>query len=111
MNDLLKMSLSDKKEYIKNFIYKTMDDYSYERAEELGNDLNDWNFKSYDHFCKYNSKKVDKSKKKFINWLIQLSYMISQNKIGNMDKESMVVFNSSGFCWDKNGRFVIFNEQ
>lgn len=46
-----------------------------------------------------------------VKWLIQLIELINNNFIHNMDKDNMAVFQSSGFCWDMRGNFVIFNEK
>ncbi len=44
-------------------------------------------------------------------WLINLIKLIKKEKIFNMDKETMVDFDSSGFCWNKKRQLVIFNER
>jgi hypothetical protein len=54
---------------------------------------------------------VDKSCDSFILWLIQLIKLIKEDKINNMDKESMVSFPTSGFCWNAKCEFIMFNER
>ena len=43
---------------------------------------------------------VDKCDSNMTIWLINLTKLIKKQKIHNMDKETMVDFDSSGFCWN-----------
>ena len=64
----------------------------------------------YLNFCVFQKEKIKTLSKSEILELLVLMNLI-QKGIGNMDKESMVVFNASGFCYDANGKLVIFNER
>lgn len=94
------------KKKIKNFIRETIDDYDIERTE-----FDSWDFKSINELYKLNDKMVDTCDDALILWLAYLIKLIKQEKINNMDKESMVEFTTSGFCWNKNKELVLFNER
>ena len=54
---------------------------------------------------------VDKCDSNMTIWLINLIKLIKKQKIHNMDKETMVEFDSYGFYWNKDKKVVIFNER
>ena len=91
---------------IKEFIRENISDYDIERA-----DYESWNFQDIDELYELNDKMVDKCDSNMLIWLINLIKLIKKEKICNMDKEAMVDFDSSGFCWNKKRQLVIFNER
>ena len=94
------------KKEIKNFIRETIDDYDIERT-----DFDSWKFKNINELYRLNDKMVDTSEDVLIIWLTYLIKLIKQEKVKNMDKESMVNFTTSGFCWNKDKELVLFNER
>jgi hypothetical protein len=93
------------------FIKKNMTDYDIMRT-----DFEDWIFEGDDEpnlekLYKLNKKKLLKCSDSMIDYLLHTIKLIKKQYIHNMDKESMVVFPTSGFCWNARGKFVIFNER
>lgn len=101
----------DERMELKDFIQSRMDQY------DLDRNLYDYvPFKNVDKLYDNNSKQIDKLSNKMVQKLLLLKEVI-QNGIGengecyNMDKESMVTFRTSGFCLNKEGGIIIFNER
>jgi len=94
------------KNKIKEFIRKNISDNDIERT-----DFESWGFQDIDELYELNDKMVDKCDSNMTIWLINLIKLIKKQKIHNMDKETMVDFDSSGFCWNKDKKLVIFNER
>lgn len=88
-----------KKQQIKEFVFSRI---SKDEVEDI--------FGSYNDFCKKNEEIIKTLSQKDVNWLLILINNITNNKMCNMDKESMNDFTSSGFCWNSDGKLVIFNE-
>jgi hypothetical protein len=96
-------------QYYKNFLIKFIndgiDEYELERITE-----SDLNFKNYDDFKEFQTKHIESIDKKEINRLIVLINFIRSGMF-IMDKESMVAFESSGFCFNSDGKLIVFNER
>jgi hypothetical protein len=92
--------------YIKKFIRGVITEYDIGRSDDGGR----WQ-EDIEELYKLNDNMIDKSCDSFILWLIQLIKLIKEEKINNMDKEYMVSFPTSGFCWNAKCEFIIFNER
>ena len=73
-------------------------------------------FKNIEELHEHNFQQIDKLNPKMIHKLLMLKSLIQDgvgedNKCRNMDKESMVPFRTSGFCFNKKGDLIIFNER
>ncbi len=97
MNDI------DLRNQIKGFVCDNMTEYCLERR--------DWDFEDIDEFYRWNSKIIDKLTQDQLNEAHIIMNMIKQKRLCNMDKESMADFSSSGFCYNKSRKMVIFNER
>jgi len=94
------------KKIIKKFVKSTIDDYDIERT-----DMDEWHFKDIDALYEFNDIIINNLDDTMVMWLCQLIKYIKKDKICNMDKETMVPFPTSGFCWNLEGKLVIFNER
>ena len=91
---------------IKDFVFSTMEEYDLERDDEY-----ELGFKTYNAFKKKNNEMIKLCTNDDIIWLTGLIDRINNNKLRNMDKQYMIPFETSGFCWNKEGNLVIFNER
>ena len=103
-----------KKQQIKEFVFsriskKELEDRIEIRNGEVFEDC--LGFGSYSDFTKKNEEIIKALSQKEVNSLLILIDYISNNKICNMDKDDMIDFTSSGFCWNSHGKLVIFNEK
>ena len=103
----------DEKTELKDFIESNMNQYDLDRNYDDNRNLP---FKDKDKLYESNFKQIDELDNRMIHKLLMLKELI-QNGLGenskcfNMDKESMVPFWTSGFCLNKAGGLVIFNER
>ena len=94
----------DNRNFIKKFVLKLMRKYDFER------DHDQWlGFKKFSEFRKKNKQMIELCSNSDIDWLMELIKKINSNKIKNMDKDSMVPFDVSGFCWNNYNKLVIYN--
>ncbi len=84
--------------------WKFVDEYDSDDDSDVEEELN------YDAFKKFQLVQLESLSEPELFNLVLLMNMIN-NGISIMDKECMVAFDSSGFCFDKNGKLVIFNER
>jgi hypothetical protein len=99
-----------KRKKIYNFIIQNLSEYDIERT-----DYEEWIFDNdsepnLQKLYKLNKQKLLEASDEFITYLLLTIKFIKQNKLHNMDKESMVSFPTSGF-WDAKGHFTLFNER
>ena len=85
---------------LKNLLYLYISHISITNYDIERTDFKSWGFQD-----------IDKCDSNMTIWLINLIKLIKKQKIHNMDKETMVDFDSSGFCWNKDKKLVIFNER
>jgi hypothetical protein len=107
------VQLDKKRKKIFDFIKKTMDKYDIDRTDD---DDIEWIFEDdtkpdINKLYEFNKEQLLSSDDKFIKYLLRTIKLIKNKKINNMDKESMVIFTTSGFCWSASGKFTIFNER
>ena len=124
-NNLLTKKYNDivNNDKLLNFIKKNMyeDDYDrngtrvnhwYDRDDtknvETEEDINDKI--PYEEFIKNQELQINKLDNSVKDTLFDLIRMIEDNEIKLMDKESMLHFNCSGFCFDSKGKLILFNE-
>ena len=103
-----------KKQQIKDFVFSRISKDELEKHIKIRNGKvfeDCLGFGSYSDFSKKNEEIIKTLSQKEVNWLLILIDNITNNKLCNMDKESMSDYNSSGFCWNSNGKLVIFNEK
>ena len=103
-----------KKQQIKEFVFSSISKNELEKHIEIRNGevFEDClGFGSYNDFRKKNEEIIKALSQKEVNSLLILIDYISNNKICNMDKDDMIDFTSSGFCWNSHGKLVIFNEK
>ena len=110
------MSLTDeeKREVLFNFIQKTFDEGDLERAD--GEEQEEWSF-SEDKDISVQYKVFLSQQKVFLNRLmgreldrlLGIVFLIEDNGLCIMDKEDMVGWEASGFCFNKEGKLVIFH--
>jgi len=103
-----------KKQQIKKFVFSRISKNELEKHIEIRNGevFEDClGFGSYNDFRKKNEEIIKALSKKEVNWLLILIDNITIKKMSNMDKDDMIDFTSSGFCWNSNGKLVIFNEK
>ena len=98
--------MENNRDYIKDFIRGVITEYDIKRVD----DEDTW-IEDIDELYELNDTMVDKSCDSFILWLVQLIKLIKDEKLNNMDKESMISFPTSGFCWNAKCEFIIFNER
>lgn len=117
-------TIAEKRDFLKSFIREGIDKRDLNRAEGdeyflskfRNDDDNDDLEKVINRFLKFNDKCIDESSDDRIIFLHQLTRMINNGECQNMDKESMVSFTTSGFCFRKDNRsdkavLVVFNER
>jgi hypothetical protein len=80
--------------------YKRM--VAYEYADNIGDE-------TYDDFLQWNIKCIMEYSDDDYNFLVKLCEKIGIDKIGQMDMESCVVWDSSGIFFNKNKKLVIYN--
>lgn len=102
-------SLIQRKQAIVDFIIKHFTVYDFERSNSLNNGDDGIYFGNYDELIEYQRKALEPMSEGQIASLEMLILMIPT--MNNMDKESMVVFETSGFVFNKNAKIVIFNER
>ena len=103
-----------KKQQIKKFVFSRISKNELEKHIEIRNGevFEDClGFGSYNDFRKKNEEIIKALSKKEVNWLLILIDNITIKKMSNMDKDDMIDFTSSGFCWNNDGKLVIFNEK
>ena len=103
-----------KKQQIKEFVFSRISKNELEKHIEIRNGevFEDClGFGSYNDFRKKNEEIIKALSKKEVNWLLILIDNITIKKMSNMDKDDMIDFTSSGFCWNSHGKLVIFNEK
>ncbi len=89
-----------------NFIINNMNEYDLER-----NDGDFYEFTDYEKFCKFQKNHLGTLDENYIMKLFNLMDLMINHDIQVMDKESMVTMNASGFCFNSDGKLVIFNER
>jgi hypothetical protein len=89
---------------IKKFIRNNINEY------DIGRVGDEWEI-GIDDLYQLNDNMVDNSDNSFILWLLELINLINNKQLNNMDKEDMICFPISGFCWNHKREFVIFNER
>ena len=99
----------DDRKAIKEFVLSKVDKYDIERFRQ--NDSTELQFKDMKDFKRWNEDAIDDLPPSTLATVKGLMQLIESGKICNMDKESSVNFPTSGFCWNLDGKLVIFNEQ
>ena len=89
---------------IKEFIRNNINDDDIKRVND------EWKI-GIDDLYQLNDNIVDNCDNSFISWLMDLIILINDKQLNNMDKEHMICFPISGFCWNYKHEFVIFNER
>lgn len=105
--------MSDNKELelrkrIVAFVKNNFQKWDFERASDHER-IEEFGFASLKEMYAFNEKKILEAD----NDLLMLMKLLMEmtGKVSLMDKESMVAFKASGFCFGKNGKFIIFNER
>lgn len=107
-----KQIMTDKIKTIYAFIKANFSEYDLQRSSELSDSdyNNDFPFQTIEKFRKHQKAYLRKLHEEELDELIALISLIKKG-LKNMDKESMSGFDSSGFCFDKNGQITLFNER
>ena len=101
---------------IYDFIVSTFGKYDLDRYNDrFRNDEErkqfGFDFGSMANFRAVQKKFVDEANEKMIVKLEALMLLIKTDEVNLMDKESMVPFPASGFCFDTEGKLIVFNER
>ena len=94
------------RKHLKRFVRKHISEHDLDRTD----DSEEWNF-SNQTLYQENDKQIDALSKYDLRTVYGLFELIKKGKVANMDKESMACMSTSGFCWNAEGQFVIFNER
>lgn len=92
---------------VKKFVRKHMTVDDLDRNIPLGL----FEFASIDALYEFNDKIIDKLNPTKLLEVICLIKLINKRGLKNMDKESFVVWDASGFCWNNKKELVLFNER
>ena len=101
--------MSEGKEQLKTFIQAKFHEYDTERYPDYVKDYFGTN--DYEKLMEHNRKLIDEMSESDIEDLLTLMKLRKRHKMMNMDKESMVPFDTSGFIFTMNDELVIFNER
>jgi len=101
------ISEKNDRQEIYSFIKSRMDKYDFDRgyaSEYIGD--------NYINFLRYNEDQAMNISVEELTFVTFLKNRIQNGYISNMDKNSMIPFQASGFAWNpKNGQLIIFNER
>lgn len=109
--------LQDEACLIYYFIIENFTAYDLERytdtlfSEEENREKFGLNFGSIENFRAMQKKFVDRASNEMIEKLNILMLMIESKEMKLMDKECMVPFTASGFCFNTEGKLYVFNER
>lgn len=103
-----------KEKFTKNSLERVKTQYSYwkKSADEDGREIhNNWDFNDYEEFSLFNKRVVNGLNEDDVDLLLKMINNINNKKFDLMDKESMTAFRGSGFCYNSDGKLIIFNER
>jgi hypothetical protein len=83
-----------------------VDQYSFERMQQMNDDIN---FSNYKKFLEHNIKCIDELSDEDKNWLLLLCKKLKGSMIGLVDTEHCVEFTADSFYFNNNKKLCIAN--